>query len=192
MSRTDPPRAVLDVDIIYSRVLHELMGRVARRLRLLDLFWSEELLAEARRSLMEKKGLSIDIAQRWVDRLPQNFPAGQIEIDEALDTIDLSSLTSDSGDHHVCALAIASNADYLFTHDRGYLREGLRRHGIEVTTPDLFLAPAFDAQPQGMLEIVELQANTWAGGQTIEDLLAAIERAGVSVFADKARRALTM
>jgi hypothetical protein len=44
VSRAHPPHAVLDTDIIYSRVLHELMGRLARRLRLLDLFWSEELL----------------------------------------------------------------------------------------------------------------------------------------------------
>ena len=37
-----PPRAVLDAAIIYSRVLHELMGRVADDLRLFDLVWSEE------------------------------------------------------------------------------------------------------------------------------------------------------
>jgi hypothetical protein len=35
------PRAVLDADIIFSRVLHELMGRIAAELRLLDLFWSD-------------------------------------------------------------------------------------------------------------------------------------------------------
>jgi predicted nucleic acid-binding protein len=186
------PRAVLDADIIYSRVLHELIGRVADDLHLLDLFWSDDLLAETKKSLVEKKGLRDDVAQRWVDHLPENFPAGHTRIDAALNTIDLSGLTSDPGDHHVCALAIASNADYLFTYDRGYLREGLRRHGIEVTTPDQFLAPALDTQPRGMLEILELQANTWAGGQTIEDLLAAIERAGASVFAEKARRTLTM
>jgi hypothetical protein len=42
------PRAVLNADIIFSRVLHELMGRIAAELRLLDLFWSEQLLAEGR------------------------------------------------------------------------------------------------------------------------------------------------
>jgi predicted nucleic acid-binding protein len=188
----DTPRAVLDVDIIYSRVLHDLLGRAAKRLRLLDLCWSEELLAEARKSLVEKKGLSVEVAERWVDRLPQNFPAGKTEIDEVLGAVDMGSLTSDSGDHHVCALAIASNADYLFTHDRGYLHDGLQRHGVEVTTPDQFLAPAFEAQPQSMLEILELQASAWAGGQTVEDLLAAIERAGAVAFAAKARGALTM
>lgn len=72
------PRAVLDADIIFSRVLHELMGRVADDLRLLDLLWSEELLAEAKRSLVEKKGLSEEIAARWVGYLSQGFPAGRI------------------------------------------------------------------------------------------------------------------
>lgn len=31
------PRAVLDTDIIFSRVLHDLFGRLALRLRLFDL-----------------------------------------------------------------------------------------------------------------------------------------------------------
>jgi predicted nucleic acid-binding protein len=192
VSRRDPRRAVLDADIVYSRVLHELMGRVARRLRLLDLFWSDELLAEAKKSLVGKKGLSSDVAQRWVDYLPQNFPAGHTKIDETLSTIDLSSLTSDPGDQHVCALVIASNADFLFTHDRGYLRDGLRRHDVEVTIPDTFLATAFDTQPRGMLEILELQASTWAGGRPIEELLAAIERAGTPALAGKTRRWLNI
>ncbi|HEX4837962.1 MAG TPA: hypothetical protein VFV03_05505 [Solirubrobacteraceae bacterium] len=74
MSRAVRPRAVLDADIIYSRVLHDLMGRAARDLRVLDMFWSEELLAEARRSLEEKKRLPPASAQRWVDYLPRNFP----------------------------------------------------------------------------------------------------------------------
>jgi predicted nucleic acid-binding protein len=190
VSDTDALRAVLDVDIIYSRVLHDLMGRVAGRLRLLDLFWSEELLAEARRSLIEKKGLSSDTAQRWVAHLPQNFPAGHTRIDEILNTTDFSSLSTDPGDHHVCALAIASNAAYLFTHDRGYLRDGLRQHGIEVAAPDPFLTTAFDADPQAMLEILELQASSWAGGRPVQELLDAIDRAGAPSFADQARESM--
>jgi hypothetical protein len=41
------PRAVLDTDVIYSRVLHELIGRLAYQERLLTLIWSDELLNEA-------------------------------------------------------------------------------------------------------------------------------------------------
>lgn len=192
MSRTDPPRAVLDVDIIYSRVLHDLMGRVARRLRLLDLFWSEELLAEAKKSLVDRKDLPFDAAQRWVDYIPQNFPAGYIKLDEVSADVDLGNLTTDPGDQHVCTLAMISGASYLFTHDRGYLREGLLHHGIEVLPPDEFLAPAFDSNARGMLDILELQASTWAGGRPVEELLAAIERAGAPTFAGKARLALSL
>ncbi|MGC2372969.1 MAG: hypothetical protein WA484_03750 [Solirubrobacteraceae bacterium] len=99
MSEPDrPPRAVLDTDIIYSRVLHELLGRVASELRLLDLFWSDELLAEARRSLVAKKGLSGEVAQRWVDYLPQSFPSGNTDLDAVPAAIDLSTLTTDPAD----------------------------------------------------------------------------------------------
>lgn len=193
LSKPDrPPRAVLDTDIIYSRVLHELLGRVASELRLFDLFWSEELLAEARRSLVAKKGLPGEVAQRWVAYLPQSFPAGHINLDEAPTAVDLGSLTTDPADHHVCALAVASGADYLFTHDRGYLRAGLAGLGVDVLAPDQFLAPAFDADTRGMLDILELQSHSWAGGRSIEELLAAIERAGAPSLADKARRSLSL
>lgn len=189
MSQADPPRAVLDADIIYSRVLHELMGRVADDLRLLDLVWSEDLLAEARRSLAQKKNLTGEVAARWVDYLPKNFPDGRTDVAEAAD-VDLDALTDDPGDHHVCRLAIASDAAYLFTHDRGYLRPALQGHGVEVTAPDPFLAAGFDADSEGFLEIIELQAEGWAGGRPISELLAAIERAGAESFAGKVRAAL--
>ena len=41
MIRTGPPRAVPDTDIVFSCVLHEPMGRVAKRLGLLDLVWDD-------------------------------------------------------------------------------------------------------------------------------------------------------
>jgi hypothetical protein len=101
------PRAVLDADILYSRVLHELFGRLAAQLQLLDLFWSEQLLGETQRSLIENKGLPANSARRWVDYLRQSFPAGAIDIEQA-ELPDLASLTRDPGDHHICALALAA------------------------------------------------------------------------------------
>jgi len=184
------PRAVLDVDIIYSRVPHDVMGRVARRLRLLDSFWSEDLLAEARMSLEQKKQLPPDSARRWVDYLPHNFPGGATNIDDVLDSIDFSALTTDPKDHHVCALAIAAHADYLFTHDRRYLQQGLQQHGIEVTGPDPFLCTALENNTEGMLEILALIAGSWAGGRTIQELLDAIARGGAPGFAAEAQQAL--
>jgi predicted nucleic acid-binding protein len=190
VSRADPPRAVLDADIIFSRVLHDLMGRVAADLRMLDLVWSDQLLAEVKGSLIQRKGLAEEVAQRWVGYLPQSFPAGRTSIDEALGSGDLASLTVDPDDRHVCALAIASSADYLFTHDRGYLRDALETRGIEVIRPEGFLLLAFEEQPRAMLDVLELQASTWAGGRPIDELLDAIDRAGAAEFADMARTSL--
>lgn len=81
------------------------MGRVADDLRLLDLVWSDDLLAEARRSLVEKKCLTEEVATRWVDYLPRNFPDGETDVTRAAD-VDIEALTDDPDDRHVCALAI--------------------------------------------------------------------------------------
>jgi hypothetical protein len=40
----------------------------------------------------------------------------------------------------VVALALAGEADYLFTFDRGYLRPALAEHNIKVQSPDVFLS----------------------------------------------------
>lgn len=176
------PRAVLDADIIFSRVLHELMGRAADDLRLFDLLWSEELLAEARRSLVEKKRLSEEVAARWVAYLSQGFPAGRVDISTVPPDLDLRSLTRDPEDAHVCALAIAGNAEYLFTFDRAYLKDPLRLHGVEVPDLDEFLVRKCEEQPEAFRQMVEEQADNWGGGRPVGDLLAALKRANVPEF----------
>ncbi len=122
-----------------------------------------------------------------MDYLPRNFPSGGIDLGESLAVPDLASLSTDPAEAHVCALAIAANVDYLFTHDRGYLSDGLARYRVRVIAPDEFLVPAFDADPRGMLGVMELQAASWAGGRPLKDLLDTIERAGASLLADRAR-----
>ncbi len=69
------------------------MGHIAAELRLLDLFWSEQLLAEAQESLVEKKQLPAESARRWVDYLRLVFPAGRIDLDPQ--TPDMADLTRD-------------------------------------------------------------------------------------------------
>jgi hypothetical protein len=90
-----PPRAVLDTDVLFSRVLHELLGRVASELRLLTLLWSDELLAEAARTLIEHKGLSTDAASRWVGYLREAFPDERINLGD-LPASPLTGMTSTS------------------------------------------------------------------------------------------------
>ncbi len=177
------PRAVLDADIIYSRVLHELMGRLAAEVRLFDLTWSEDLLTEARATLVERKGLTAEVADVWVGHMRREFPDGCVDPSTVPDEVDLGSLTRDPNDRHVCALAIAGEADLLFTFDRGYLREPLRARGVDVPDLDRYLAAQFDRQPIAIMRAVEKQADIWRGGRSLDELLAAYGRAGVPGFA---------
>ncbi len=190
MTPPRPPRAVLDTDVIFSRVLHELLGRIASELRLLTPIWSDELLTEAERVLVEKKPMPEAAARRWVGYLREAFPAGRVELAGPPWAAQLAELTADPDDQHICALAVAGNADLLLTSDRGYLRDPLSRHGIDVQVPDGFLGAAFDEQPSALLGLLRSQAAAWGGGRPIEELLDAIQRGGAWSFADKARRAL--
>lgn len=177
-------RAVLDADIIFSRVLHELIGRLAVGPRLFDLIWSDELLDEAKSSLVDQKGLPDDAAEAWVDHMRREFPNGRVDPADVADDLDVRSLTRDPEDAHICALAIAGNAELLFTFDRGYLKEPLRGHGVEVPDIDRFLVDHCKQQPEVFARIVERQADVWSGGHPVDELLAAFSRANVPRFAE--------
>jgi predicted nucleic acid-binding protein len=185
-----PPHAVLDSDVLFSRVLYELFGRAAATAGLLTLLWSDELLVEAKRALIERKALTEAVADRWVGYLRQSFPDGRVEIAARPAGVELSAMTIDPGDEHVCALAIAGRADLLITFDRGYLNEPLRAHGVHVIEPDDFLAAAFEEHPTTLQRILDEQTSSWGGGRPLPDLLDALERARAGRFVALVRASL--
>lgn len=178
-----PPCAVLDTDVIFSRVLYELFGRLAIEHEVLRLIWSEELLIEAQRVLVERKSLPPRSAERWVSYLRSAFPDGRVELEGLGTAVDLSSLTSDADDQHVCALALTGRADLLLTFDHGYDRTALKTHGITAIEPDEFLTGLLAEQPSVALAVLETQAAAWGGGRTADELLDALARARAPRFA---------
>jgi predicted nucleic acid-binding protein len=182
-----PVRAVLDSDIIFSRVLHELFGRIAFEYGYFDLCWSTELLDEATRVLVENKPMTPERAEQWVDYMRQAFPDGQTDISTLIDTVDLTQMTKDPNDHHVCALAVCAGAQYLFAHDAGYKAPGLAVHGVQLTSPDDFLVELFSEDAVGVAQLLERQLASWSQGtKTLQELLEAFHRADVPKFAAQA------
>ncbi len=116
--------------------------------------------------------------------------AQRIEIDQLPADVDLTTLTTDPGDHHICALAIAGHADLLLTFDQGYVSESLAEHGIQVLTPDAFLDTTLQESPDAIISAIQAQAEAWGGGRSIDKLLDAIKRAGPVVFASNIRRVI--
>ena len=182
-----PPKAVLDTNVVFSRVLHELLGRAATTGDLLAFLWSDELVAETIRVLMEQKGLDREHAELWVGLMTDAFPAGRVDISLIPSGLDLLTLTSDKDDEYICALAVAGGADYILTFDKSFELEVLGALGIEVVEPDVFLSDVIDKDPDLFREILTEQAAAW-GERSIEELIDAIERTNTSGFAAKARK----
>lgn len=183
LSERRPPRAVLDADVIFSRVLYELLGRIALQQRLLTLIWSDELLAEAQRVLTARKPLPSAAAAQWVGYLREAFPRERVDLSTASSDVELRSLTSDPNDEHVCALALAGDADLLMTFDRGYARDELRAHGVAVLDPDTYLTALLGAEPDAVLASVTATARVWGGGRRVDELIEALARARAESFA---------
>jgi len=185
-----PPTVVLDTNVVFSRVLHELLGRAGNTGGLLELIWSEELVAETTRVLIEEKGLDRERAEVWAGLMAYVFPAGRVDISQIPSDLDLSALTSDDDDQHICALAVAGGADYILTFDKSFDVEALGAFGIDVVEPDVFLSTAIDEEPELFRDILTEQAAAW-GGRSIEELIDAIERTHTPAFATKARKLFT-
>lgn len=181
---------MLDTDVIFSHVFRELLGRTVTELRLLTLIWSDELIAEAERTLLKRKDLAKVAALRWIGYLRDGFPEERINLVALPANISLSRLTTGIDDHHICALAIVGRASLLLAFDRGYLDGPLGEHGIRVLDPDEQLCAVFDQEQQAILRVIRDQASVWGGGRPIDDLLEAITRAGAPEFTRKVRQAL--
>ncbi len=189
LSEGRPPRAVLDSDVIFSRVLYELLGRLALQQRLLTLIWSEDLLAEAERVLTERKPLPAAVAAQWAGYLREAFPNERVDLSTAPADVELRSLTRDPDDEHVCALAVAGGADLLLTFDRGYVHEQLRARGVMVLDPDTYLTALFAEEPDAVLASVTATARVWGGGRSVDELTEALARARAERFAARLRDA---
>ena len=181
------PQAVLDTDVIYSRVLHEFCGRAAVDGLIMTLIWSDELIAEVHHALTDYKEIPRPAADRWAGHLTREFPGGRVDLETLSPSVDLFKLTKDPGDEHVCALAVAGGADYLLTFDRGYRRRRLKELGVTVMSPDRYLTDRLAPQPRLLKQILETQAAAWGGGRPVGELIDALERAKAERLATAAR-----
>lgn len=87
-----------------------------------------------------------------------------------------------------CALAVAAAPAVLVTFDEGFHATALAAHGVQVMTPDELLVPSFEELPAAFMAILERQAAAWSDRQ-LNELLAALGRAGATGLAERARGA---
>jgi predicted nucleic acid-binding protein len=122
----------------------------------MTMIWSDELLAEAERVLLQRKRVPAEAARRWVGYVREAFPQERVDLRDLPAGEDLRRLTVDPGDQHVCALAVTGRADLLLTFDRDYLSIPLARHGIEVAAPDVFPQPVLRCRATRVTERAQI------------------------------------
>jgi predicted nucleic acid-binding protein len=167
---------VLDACVLVPASLRDTLLRCAERRMYLPR-WSNEILDEPRRTLLEKLGRSPEQVDHLLAELNRHFSDARVEAFETL----VALMTNDPGDRHVIAAAVKCGAEAIVTFNlRHFPDAALDTWNIEAQHPDEFLVHLYHLNPDLMVNILHEQSAFI--GRTLAQLLAVLKQ-GVPNFA---------
>src|SRR5207302_1734128 len=136
--------------------------------------WTDEILDEVRRNLVETGRSTEAQAQRLVQEMKTHFPEATVQGYSRL----VASMTNDPKDRHVLAAAVRSQSQVIVTQNlRDFPDKALAPFSIEAQSPDLFLTYLFGLAPETMTQIViEQAADLRKPPMSVERVLDALNR----------------
>jgi predicted nucleic acid-binding protein len=146
-----PFRVVLDANALYPFSLRDTLLRSAAK-GLFQAYWSEKILDEAVRNLVDSKTLTEAQAKHLLSAMARAFPEALVAGYEPLE----AAMKNDEKDRHVAAAAVKAGAQVIVTDNLDDFRD--LPDGIEAQSSDEFLCNLFDLDPDGMVELVQDQA----------------------------------
>jgi predicted nucleic acid-binding protein len=145
---------VLDACVLLPAALRDTLLRSAAT-GLYRPIWSEDILDELRRNLIENRGLVDDQAERLLAALRYSFPEACVRGYEPL----TCRMNNDPKDRHVLAAAVKAGAQTIVTTNlRHFPAPTLSPFEIEALSPDDFLCDLYDLAPQEIEQILVEQA----------------------------------
>jgi predicted nucleic acid-binding protein len=170
----------VDTATLYPVSLADLVLRLAE-LGMFELLWSDHLLAEVERVLVQYKGLAAEQAAYFCECVRQAFPDGRVSPEEYLPLVT-SRIGPDADDHVHSAAAVAGGATVVLSADKkGYpladIRPARRRD------PDAFLTELFRRYPDDVAGTVDAMGAALREPLTRAQVLARLAAAGVPKFA---------
>ncbi len=176
--------AVLDACVLYPASLRDTLLRAAL-VGLYRPWWSAQILEETTRNLQEKRGLSVEQAQRLVAAMTDHFDGASVTGHEIL----IPVLTCHEKDRHVLAAAVHAHAQVIVTFNlKDFPVQSLAPFAIEAQHPDTFTTHLFDLAPDIMLGLLHDQANALRNPPTTFERVLENLQQHVPVFVGKARR----
>lgn len=167
-------RVCVDACVLANFGVADLLLRLAKRPRQLIPVWSEEILAETRRTHIEKLGWDAEIADSFQASLRQHYPEAMCIGFEHL----LPALTNDEKDRHVLAAAIKGQAPLLLTFNLSDFRdEDLAPWGVKAKSPDAYLTTLYEMDSVPIAQTLGgIAERRKAKGDTLEDVVLTLGR----------------
>ena len=154
------------------------------------LHWSDDILAEVIRNLVENNLTT----RAGAERLETVFRTVLEDAQVTGYTSLISSMTNHPKDRHVLAAAVAAGAQVIVTDNlKDFQADALEPFDIEAQSPDSFLADLFDLDSDAMVRIIREQSQaTLRPHLSVNAILEHLARDGAPGFADNVRSALRL
>ena len=166
----EPVRVVLDANVLFPFTLRDTLLRAAV-LGLFQVYWSEEILEEARRNLVSTGRMRDEQVARLIERMRAVFPEALVDDYQPL----IPSMPNDPKDRHVAAVAVRVGAQAIVTNNLKDFRQ--LPAGIEVFGPDDFLLGVLERAPAAVALILRRQAAALKNPPvTLDELLTGLGR----------------
>jgi len=180
-----PFAAVLDASVLYPLPLRDTLLRVAET-ELYVPYWSERILDEVMRNLIEDGRAAEVQARRLTDAMAAAFDGAAVP-QAAVDQLE-PTMANDPKDRHVLATAVVSDAQAVVTLNlKDFPIDACEPFAIEPLHPDIFLVDLYGLDAQEVYEAVERQAAALSRPpMSLEELLDLLESA-VPSFAQAVR-----
>lgn len=174
---------VLDSCVLFPMALRDTLLRAAEA-GLYRPHWSQQILDDAARNLVEKHLMTPEKAARFTSRVTLAFPDALVTVPETL----VATMTNHPGDRHVVATAVIARAQLIVTSNlKHFPAVALSPWEVDAQSPDVFLTHLFDLDPDVMAEVIIRQARDlvrppWTPTELLDHL-----GSQVPVFVGKAR-----
>jgi predicted nucleic acid-binding protein len=184
-------KVVLDANVLYPFSLRDTLLRLAER-ELYVLAWSERILDEVGRNLVEDGRTDAATAARLQAAMRSAFPEALIDADAIAATEP--AMTNDPGDRHVLATAVVAGAEGIVTFNaRHFPAAALAPFGKQQIDPDDFLCTLLDIDGPSVADtIVEQAADLRRPPLSAAQLLDLLQLGRVGRFAGRMRETLEL
>jgi predicted nucleic acid-binding protein len=144
-------RVFLDACVLANFGVCDLLLRLSERPRLIVPHWSAEVMAETRRTHVDKLGWKPELADYFQAETRKAFPDAEVTDYENL----IPALENDPKDRHVLAAAIRSNCPLIVTFNlKHFPAEALRPWNICASHPQDYLLILYEMERQQVTAVL--------------------------------------